>query len=50
MPNIDNETLLIDLQSVYESVNRYEQLLKSKTLQDPESITELLILHDEAVY
>lgn len=49
MPNIDNETLLVALQSVYESVNRYEQLLKSKTLQDPENITELLISHDEAL-
>ena len=49
MPNIDNETLLVALQSVYESVNRYEQLLKSETLKDPENITELLISYDEAL-
>lgn len=49
MPNIDNQTLLVALQSVYESVNRYKQLLKSETLQDPENITELLISHDEAL-
>lgn len=49
MPNIDNDTLLIALQSVYESVNRYEQLLKSETLKDPENITELLISYDEAL-
>ena len=49
MPNIDNDTLLVALQSVYESVNRYEQLLKSETLKDPENITELLISYDEAL-
>ncbi|RYY73037.1 MAG: hypothetical protein EOO52_19390 [Gammaproteobacteria bacterium] len=49
MANIDNDTLLVALQSVYESVNRYEQLLKSETLKDPENITELLISYDEAL-
>jgi hypothetical protein len=49
MVNIDNDTLLIALQSVYERVNRYEQLLKSETLKDPENITELLISYDEAL-
>ena len=49
MPNIDNDTLLVALQSVYESVNRYEQLLKSETLKDLENITELLISYDEAL-
>jgi hypothetical protein len=49
MANIDNNTLLVALQSVYESVNRYEQLLKSETLKDPENITELLISYDEAL-
>lgn len=49
MPNIDNDTLLVSLQSVYESVNRYEALLKSETLRDPENITELLISYDEAL-
>ena len=49
MPNIDNDTLLVALQSVHESVSRYEQLLKSETLKDPENITELLISHDEAL-
>jgi hypothetical protein len=37
------------LQSVYESVNRYELLLKSETLEDPENITELLISYDDAL-
>ena len=49
MPNIDNDTLLVSLQSVYESVNRYEALLKSETLRDPENITELLLSYDEAL-
>ena len=49
MPNIDNDTLLVSLQSVYESVNRYGSLLESETLSDPENITELLISHDEAL-
>lgn len=49
MPNIDNDTLLVALQSVHESVNRYEALLKSETLSDPENITELLITYDEAL-
>lgn len=49
MPYIDNDTLLIALQSVYESVNRYEQLLKSEMLKNRENITELLISYDEAL-
>lgn len=49
MPNIDNDTLLIALQSVYESVNRYEALLESETLSDPENVTELLMAYDEAL-
>lgn len=49
MPNIDADTLLVSLQSVYESVNRFESLLKSETLSDPENITELLISYDEAL-
>lgn len=49
MPNIDNETLLVSLQSVYESVNRYDALLKSETLTDPENITELFMSYDEAL-
>jgi len=50
MPNIDNETLLVALQAVYESVNRFEALLtSSETLSDPENITELLIEYDEAL-
>ncbi|VAW70770.1 hypothetical protein MNBD_GAMMA09-1170 [hydrothermal vent metagenome] len=49
MPNIDTDTLLISLQSVYESVNRFESLLKSETLSDPENITELLLSYDEAL-
>jgi hypothetical protein len=49
MPYIDNDTLFIALESVNESVNRYEQLLKSETLKDPENITELLIYYDDAL-
>ena len=48
MPNIDNDTLQVSLQSVYESINRFEAQLTSDTVQDPENITELLILYDEA--
>jgi hypothetical protein len=49
MPNIDNVTLLAPLQSVYESINRFERLLESETLSDPENITELLMSYDEAL-
>ncbi len=49
MPDIDNDTLLVALQSVHESVKRYESLLHSETLSDPENITELLITYDEAL-
>ena len=48
MPLIDNDTLLVALQAVYESINRFEGLLESETLQDPETITELLTSYDEA--
>lgn len=49
MASIDADTLLISLQSVYESINRYEALLESETLQDPENIQELLMSYDEAL-
>jgi hypothetical protein len=49
MADIDNDTLLVALQAVYESIKRYEQLLTSETLRDPENITELLITYDEAL-
>lgn len=48
MPEIDNDTLMVSLQAVYESVNRFEGLLDSETLKDPENITELLMSYDEA--
>ena len=48
MPSIDRDTLLVSVQSVYESINRFEALLKSETLSDPENITELLVSYDEA--
>lgn len=49
MPDIDNNTLLIALQAVYESINRYDALLESETLSDPENIAELLVTYDEAL-
>jgi hypothetical protein len=49
MADIDNDTLLVALQAVYESIKRYEELLTSETLRDPENITELLITYDEAL-
>lgn len=49
MAEIDNNTLLISLQSVYESIKRYEALLDSETLRDAENITELLTSYDEAL-
>lgn len=49
MPNIDNDTLLISLQSVYQNIKRYESLLDSETLSDPENIEELLCSYDEAL-
>jgi hypothetical protein len=49
MPKIDNETLLVSLQAVYEAITRFEGLLKSETLKDPENITELLMSYDEAL-
>lgn len=49
MPEIDNDTLMVSLQAVYESVKRFEALLESETLSDPENITELLLSYDEAL-
>ncbi|EKE68489.1 hypothetical protein B3C1_16797 [Gallaecimonas xiamenensis 3-C-1] len=48
MADIDNGTLLVALQSVYESINRYEALLESDTLTDPESVEDILMMYDEA--
>ena len=49
MPSIDNDTLLVSLQSVYESIKRFEALLASETLKDAANIEELLISYDEAL-
>jgi hypothetical protein len=49
MPNIDNDTLLISIQSVYQSIKRFESLLGSETLKDPENIEELLLSYDDAL-
>lgn len=49
MPKIDNDTLLASLQCVFECVNRYETLLESDTLKDPENISELLLSYREAL-
>lgn len=49
MPNIDNDTLLISTQSVYQSIKRFESLLSSETLKDPENIEELLLSYDDAL-
>ncbi len=49
MPDIDNDTLLISLQSVFESIKRFEAVLDSKTPTDPENIEELLKSYDEAL-
>ena len=48
MPEIDDDTLLVCLQAVHESINRLEALLDSETLKDRENITELLMSYDEA--
>ena len=48
MPEIDNDTLMVSLQAVFESISRFEALLESETLKDPENITELLMSYDEA--
>ncbi|MDG9669433.1 hypothetical protein ONV78_16965 [Hahella sp. CR1] len=48
MADIDNDTLMVSLQAVFESINRFEALLESETLSDPENITELLMSYDEA--
>ena len=47
MPIIDSRTLLVSLQATYECINRYETLLDSKTLQNPETIDEILMLYYE---
>ncbi len=49
MPNIDNDTLLVSLQAVYQNIKRYESLLDSETLSDHENIEELLVSYDEAL-
>ncbi len=48
MAEIDNDTLMVSLQAVFESIDRFEGLLGSETLKDPENITELLRSYDEA--
>ena len=48
MAEIDNDTLMVSLQAVFESINRFEGLLESETLTDPENITELLMSYDNA--
>ena len=35
MTNIDENTLLISLQAVYQNIKRYVALLDSETLSDP---------------
>lgn len=47
MPTIDSRTLLVSLQATYECINRYEALLDSETLKDPETIDEILMLYYE---
>jgi len=48
MADLDKDTLMVALQAVFESLNKFEQLLKSETLSDPENISELLFTYDEA--
>ncbi len=49
MPSINNDTLLISVQAVYQNIKRFEALLDSETLQDAENIEELLSSYDEAL-
>lgn len=49
MAEIDNATLIVALQAVFESANRYEAILDSETLSDPENVTEILMNYDEAL-
>ncbi|MBI3897624.1 MAG: hypothetical protein HY308_04915 [Gammaproteobacteria bacterium] len=49
MSEINNRTLLICLQSVYQSIKRFEGLLESETMRKPADIQESLHDYDRAL-
>lgn len=48
MSEIDNITLMMAIQAVNEQIKKYEQLLTSETLRDPEQIQELIFSYEKA--
>ena len=48
MAEVDNITLMMSIQAVNEQIKKYEQLLTSATLRDPEEIRSLILSYEKA--
>lgn len=48
MPEVDNITLMMSIQAVNEQIKKYEELLTSETLRDPEEIQSLVFSYEKA--
>lgn len=48
MAEIDNLTLMMAIQAVNEQIKKYETLLTSETLRDPEEIQSLIFTYEKA--
>lgn len=48
MADVDGLTLMMAIQAVNEQIRRYESLLTSETLRDPEAIQSLLLSYEKA--
>lgn len=48
MAEIDNITLMMSIQAVNEQIKKYEHLLTSETLRDPEEIQSLILSYEKA--
>jgi len=48
MANVDIITLMVSIQAVKEQIKKYELLLTSETLRDPEEIQSLIFSYEKA--
>jgi hypothetical protein len=48
MAEIDNITLMMSIQAVNDQIRKYEHLLTSETLRDPEEIQSLIFSYEKA--
>lgn len=48
MPEIDNMTIMMSIQAVNAEIKKYEHLLTSETLSDPEEIQSLVFSYEKA--